>query len=322
MKKAVLLFVLAGALARAHVISMSSADLRVEGNRATYDLRMPLYEVQHIQRPEKTLLDNITFESAGVRGKLIERSCREDPGDGAYRCRGVYEWPAPVEIVDVVCTFYQVTVPNHVHLIHAYMGGKSDQAVFDYANPKGQIRFRPPTAFEVFVTASGSGFARAFSSAAAILFLGCLVLAARGRKELLLLTVCFIAGEVAAAVVVPLTPWNPAPRFVEAALALTIAYLAVEILTLPQAGQRWAVAAVLGLFHGLSYALYLSETGYAAFPVLFGMGVAEALAIAALALPLSRMARIFSSIAPAASRVAASFLLVTGLAWFFLRLRS
>jgi len=316
-----LLLYLASPLA-AHVISMSSGDFRIEGSRATYELRVPIYEIQHVPAPEKMLFENIRFASGGAAGRLAGKSCAEDKDDASFRCKAHYEFPAPVEELEVVCTFHSVTVPNHVHLLRAYLGDKTDQAVFDFSAPKAVIRFRPPTAFETFVTAAGSGFARAFSSAAAVLFLACLALAARRGSELVVITSAFLAGEVGAALIVPMTEWNPAPRFVEAALALTIAYLAVEILTLPNAGQRWLVAAVLGMFHGLSYALYLTSTGYDPFAVLLGMAVAELLAIAVFAMLMARMGRVFPSIAPLASRIAACFLLLTGLSWFFLRLRA
>jgi hypothetical protein len=308
--------------ASAHVISMSSGDFRIDGNRATYEFRIPIYEIQHVKEPEKTLFESIRFASRGADAVIKERSCSEDKQDGSYRCKASYEFPAPVEELEVVCTFHTVTVPNHVHLLRAYLGEKTDQAVLDFSNTKSLIRFRPPTPFEQFATAWGAGFARAFSSGAAVLFLGCMALAARSRRELLLITGCFLLGEIVSALVVPRTSWSPAPRFVDAALALTVAYMAVEILTLPQAGQRWLVASVLGAFHGLSYALYLTSTSYDSFPVLFGMGIAELLAIAAFAFILSRVLKIFSSIAVQLQKVAASALLVTGLVWFFLRLRA
>ena len=52
------------------------------------------------------------------------------------------------------------------------------------------------------------------------------------------------------------------PRFIEAAAALTIAYLAFEIILLPQSSMRWLVVGVLGLFHGAYFAAFLSESGY------------------------------------------------------------
>ncbi|MBI3683426.1 MAG: HupE/UreJ family protein [Acidobacteria bacterium] len=306
----------------AHVISMSTGDLKVTGNRAAYHLRMPLYELQHVRSPEKTLLENIRFSSGGAAARTLEWRCAEDMQDASYKCNALYEWPQPVEQLEVVCKFHSITVPNHVHLLRAYREDKSDQAVFDFSNTKSEIRFRPPAALELFVTAAGSGFARAFSSAAAVLFLGCLTLAARSRKELLGMAAMFLLGEALSALVVPRTAWNPAPRFVEAALALTVAYLAVEILMLPEAGQRWLVAGVLGGFHGLSYALYITSTGYDAFFVLLGLGLADVLAVAVFALLLGKLSHLFASIAPMALRVSAGCLLATGLAWFFVRLRS
>ena len=47
------------ASASAHVMSMSSGELEVVDNRATYELRMPLYEITHLEEPERTLLENI-----------------------------------------------------------------------------------------------------------------------------------------------------------------------------------------------------------------------------------------------------------------------
>ena len=100
--------------------------------------------------------------------------------------------------------------------------------------------------------------------------------AARSRKELLYLVGMFVAGQALACVLVPAINWNPAPRFVEAAAALTIAYLAVEVLLLPKAGQRWLVVGVLGVFHGLYLSLFLRETRFSMFYVLPGAAAADA----------------------------------------------
>lgn len=308
--------------AAAHIVSMSSGELQVEGNRARYELRMPLYEIQHVRSPETELLERFLIRSQGRPGRIIDKHCRADQQDGSYRCQATYEWPEPVENFEIECQYHTVTVSNHVHLLQAVKGEKSDQAVFDYSATTAEIRFRPPTAFELWVKAMGAGFARAFSSGASVLFLICLALAARSGRELLAITAAFLAGEVLPALLAPQLAWRPAPRFVEAALALTLAYLAVEILALPEAGHRWLVAGVLGGFHGLSYALYLEATGYGAAPVLAGMATAVVLMVGLTAFLLSRLARLLAHLAAPALRCAAAALLVTGLAWFFLRLRA
>jgi hypothetical protein len=295
--------------AMGHVMSMSSADLTVDGARAHYELRMPLYEIAHVGNPEQALLDHIRFTGA----RLMKHECRSDSARDTYLCSADYEWPAPIDRIDVECTFPTVTVPNHVHLLRAEMSGKHDQAVFDLTFTHATLRFRLPTKTEIAITQAGAGFVRALGGAVQMLFLGALVLAARTRRELLALTAMFLAGQIASALIVPHTAWQPAARFVEAAAALTVAYLAVEVLLLPDAGARWAIAGILGGFHGLYFHLFLQTTEYSGPLVLSGAALAEVCAITLLALAFWKLRRW--------TRFLAVALLLFGLVWFFLRLR-
>ena len=306
---------LAAIPAWAHVVSMSSGDLTVNGARAHYELRMPLYEVSHVAAPEHTLLDHVRF--AGAR--MVSGSCAADSARALYVCQADYEFAAPVDRIDVECTLAAVTVPNHVHLLRAQMDGKQDQGLFDISFTRATLRFRPATAVEIALTQSGAGWMRALGGAVQLLFLAALVLASRSRRELLALAAMFLAGQAACVLAMPHIAWQPAPRFVEAAAALTVAYLAVEILLLPQAGGRWAIAGVLGAFHGLFFHLFLQTTGYSAAWVLAGAALAEIAAISVLALLFSQVARMARALRP--MEVSASALLVFGLVWFVMRLR-
>lgn len=308
MRSAILLLGALAAPAMAHVMSMSSGDLTVDGPRAHYELRMPLYEITHVQNPEQTLLEHIRF--AGAR--MVKHECRSDTAHDAYLCSADYEWPAPVDRIDAECTFPSITVPNHVHLLRAEMGGKHDQAVFDLTFTRATLRFRPPTKTEIAITESGAGFLRALSGAVQLLFLAALVLAARSRRELLALAAMFLAGQIVSVAIVPRMGWQPAARFVEAATALTIAYLAVEILLLPKAGSRWAIAGILGVFHGLYFCLFVQTTQYSPALVLAGAAVAEVAALSLFALAFSKLRRW--------ERVLAAGLLVFGVGWFLVRL--
>jgi len=310
--------------AHAHVLSMSSGALTVTGTRARYELRMPLYEVAHIKDPENSIFRSIHFSSKLREAKLLDKTCETDTAGNAYVCTGDYEFASPPDSIDVSCGLAAITVPNHVHLLRAELaapgGVKQDQAVFDLSFTRATLRFRPPTAFEAAATEAGAGFVRAWGGPVQVLFLAALALAARGRKELLALAGMFFAGQVAAVLAMPHTGWQPAPRFVEAAAALAVAYLAVEVLLLPEAGWRWAIAAFLGVFHGLYFHLFLQETRYPAGWVLAGAGLAEALALAILWLGIGRLARVARGLKPV--EVSASALLAFGVIWFFLRLRS
>lgn len=302
----------------AHMVSMSTGDLKVEGNRAHYELRMPMYEVAHVREPEHTLLDHIRFKSGGAWGKPSAQSCRQD--QDTYVCTADYQFPAPVETLQVECTLASVTVPNHVHLLRAYRGDKTDQAVFDLSYTQAEIRFRPPTAFETAVREISAGFMRAAGGLAPLLFLAALVLAARSRRELVLLAASFVGAEALACAIAPRIILTLSARFIEAAAALTIAYLAFEIILLPQSSMRWLVVAVLGLFHGAYFAAFLKESGYHVVTFFSGVAICELLLIALLALILDRLVRL--SFLRRAVPVAASVLLAVGVTWFFLRLRA
>ena len=303
--------------ASAHMVSMSTSDLKVDGVKAVYELRMPVYELQHTKDAETALFANLRFQGARLMGK----SCREE--GGTFVCRAEFEFAKAPETLDVECSFHAATVPNHVHVLRAALsdktGVKTDQAVFDISNTKATIRFRPPTALEIAVSQMGGGAYRAAGGAAQILFLAGLALAARSRRELLQLAAMFAAGQTLAAAIVPMTSWAPNPRFVEAACALTIAYLAVEILFLAEAGQRWLVLAVLGAFQGLYFAVFVNESGYSAGWVMAGALIPEALLIAGFWFVWSNLNRFASALRPVT--VSAAALLVTGIVWFFIRLR-
>ena len=310
-------FSLAAPLA-AHMVSMSTGDLKVDGAHASYELRMPMYEVAHVHAPEHTLLDHVRFQSGGAWGKVSAQTCRQE--QDTYICTAEYEFPVPVDIVRAECTLASVTVPNHVHLLRAYRGDKTDQAVFDLSYTQAELRFRPPTAFETATREISAGFMRAAGGLAPLLFLLSLVLAARSRRELLALTTSFVAAEALACALAPRIALALSPRFIEAAAALTIAYLAFEIVLLPQSTMRWLVVAVLGLFHGAYFAAFLTESGFHIATFLTGVVVCELLLIALFAFFLRRLVRL--SFLRRAVPVAASVLLAVGVAWFLLRLRA
>jgi hypothetical protein len=299
----------------AHMVSMSTGELKVDGNRAHYELRIPMYEVAHVREPEHTLLDHIRFKSGDIWGTPSARTCKDE--QGTYVCTADYQFPVPVEEVQVECTYASVTVPNHVHLLRAYLGGKTDQAVFDLSFTTAEIRFRPPSAWETAFQEVAAGFMRAAGGLAPLLFLASLVLAARSRRELMKLTAAFLVAESLACVIAPWIAFPLSPRFIEAAAALTIAYLAFEIILLPKSSLRWLVVGVLGLFHGAYFSIFLVESGYHAVTFLCGVAVAELLLIAVFALLLGRLSRL--AWMKRAVPVSATVLLTVGLVWFFVR---
>ncbi|HLJ46938.1 MAG TPA: HupE/UreJ family protein [Bryobacteraceae bacterium] len=303
---------LAPALLSAHMVSMSTGEFRIDGSAGHYELRIPTYEAAHVQNPERSFFEHIRFSGGGGDAKLVKGSCGDQ--QGTYICNADYLFPSPPDTLSVECTFASITVPNHVHMLRAFKGDKSDQAVFDLSFTSADVRFRPPTATELAAREVGAGFLRALEGAAPLLFLIALVLAARSRRELIALAGAFAAGETIALVIAPRFSTTLSPRFVEAAAALTVAYLALEIVLLPTSGNRWIVVGVLGLFHGAYFSLFLTDSGYRA-PIFFaGVLTAQILALAILGLLLRRLFAM-TRVVP----VTATILLCTGLGWFIAR---
>jgi hypothetical protein len=285
------------ACAYAHVVSMSSGELHVEGRTATYELRIPVYELTHVTHPETTLLDQIQFEGA----RRTSSTCQEQKE--TYICRADYEFDRPVpDKIEVECTLFQVTVPNHVHLLYAVQGPNSDQEVFDQSVRQAEVRFHPPSRAEVIAKAAAAGIAGLFKSVSGLLFLAVLAMAARNTREMGILTIAFLAGEFLARPISPRIPMSLSPEFLEALLALTVAYLAAEIVFLPDSEARWAVAPILGIAHGLPFAALPAS-------YLAAACIVQTILLSGLWLAARRMPKTWR-------RPAGGVLLIAGIGWF------
>ena len=282
----------------AHVMSMSSGEATVSGNRVDYILRVPFYEVEQVSHPETALLAHISF-AGGVRQN---QKCFRD-GE-SYVCAADYLFSRPVRDLEVDCTLYAVISPNHVHVLHATRDGKEDRAFFDYTFTSATLRFRPPSAWETALQRMVQGAMRGVAGPFQLLFLLTLAMAARSRKELIVIVVAYVAGLLAAV----MAGYHPPERFAECAAALAVAYLAVEILFIPQGGLRWWIGGLLGLFHGLYLSLFTGTE-----VTLFVTGAAMASAVVCLVCGLVMVKRL--------PRWAASLPLAISLFWFFTRLR-
>lgn len=251
------LFLLACGHASAHVVSVSNGELLIDGRNATYQLRMPDYEIENLANPEIALLDELRLAGA----TRTSSNCKTD--DGWYICDARYEFAEDVaDTVNVECMLYRVTVPNHVHILYAARGENSDQKVFDQNTSMAEMRFHPPSLGESITRDGSAGALRLLKSFAALLFLVTLALASRSWKEALLLSAAFLIAQWLVRLISPFIPIGMSPEFLEAVLALTAAYLAAELIFLPDSRSKWIIVPIFGLIHGLPFAgfppLYLA----------------------------------------------------------------
>jgi hypothetical protein len=298
---------------------MSTGWATIYGNRVEYILRMPKYELPPGKDPTPALFSHIRFSSGFETGKLTASECHDDPTTVTYVCGASYQFPDPVERLSVDCSFYEITVPNHIHMLHADRSGKSDQAILDSTFSTATLAFRPPTEAELMAQQSGAGAFRVWTNWAMLLLLLAIALAARDVREFLTLAAAFGAGLWVGTAALLRTAWQPSPRFTEAAIALALAYLALEILVFPRSRGRWVLALVFGAFAGMYFAQFVADSGYRFIYVLSGATVAALLTLGAGGLAGWAVSR--NGFPDVLSKIVAAGLLLTGSVWFIVRLR-
>jgi hydrogenase/urease accessory protein HupE len=91
-------------------------------------------------------------------------------------------------------------------------------------------------------------------------FLLALLLAARGLRSLVATVTAFTAAHSLTLALAALDLVSVPARPVELAIALSIAYVALENLLAPRTSSRWIEAFVFGLVHGLGFAGFLGQS--------------------------------------------------------------
>ncbi len=309
------LLAVAGALpAAGHVLSVSHGSLRHDGSHLLYELRMPLSEAPEGDGRAQRLLAAFRVREAGRTIAPTNAACSEDAGRDLLTCTARYGFSEPPEAVAVRCEFHAVTVPQHVHVLRSGDGRMARQTVFDITHPEAEIRFAPPTWLDTAATQSGAGLRRALASPELLLFMLALALAGRSGREIAKCAGGFLAGQALAGAAGSWLGWAPPVQFLEAALALTVAYLAAEILFLPDANMRWLACGAMGAFHGLFLASLLASARMSPAYFLPGALGGESLLLAGLGAIRLRYAGL------RAEQAGSGILLAGGLGWFVLRM--
>ena len=252
-------FVAAALPLGAHMVSMSSGTLKIEGTRLVYQARIPLFEIPNMAGFDKLLFSEIRFSSKHGPARMVSSGCVPDPGEGFYRCDAVYELAQPEEEIEAAIGWHKAIAQNHVHVLSAMRGELMARAVFQASTPEAALRFRPLTLVEK-IAESGAASVQWFL-ATPVMWLLCLglVVVSRNRPELLLVAAAFFIGQLLPMAVIGLAGrFNP--RFLELGAALAVAYLAVEVLFLPEARNRWLVAGCVGFFPGLALGSLVQQT--------------------------------------------------------------
>lgn len=269
----------------AHATSVSTGEIRIDGTHAGYELHMPMYEAAAVANAESALLSHLRFADA----RLTRSTCQDQ--SGIYTCHAEYEFPqTPGDEMDVECRLFEITVPNHVHLLTVVNGPNLTQVVFDQQTPRAAVRFKPASRVEALLSDAVKGAGRILYPNPIWLVILSLAIASRSRREAAALFGAFLGMQILARLYSPWLNVAVSQRFFDAALGLTSAYFAAEVWWLPEGRSRWVAALVPGAFAGLPMAALPAGFLAGALPMQLLAGAALSALILALPEKLRRPA--------------------------------
>jgi hypothetical protein len=333
-------YALSGAQVRAQlVVRADDAVAAVPGLDADGDGRVSEAEVARGRSSlNAAFLGALEVRADGARCVPELQNALLDPPDG-LRLSGIYACARAPRNLHLRFGFLDVLPAAHRHLATVHLPGGDVDTLAVLARPEFDVAVSSG-ASHGFASLLRGGIEHILMGADHLAFLLALVLGGtlvlpvnqsgtgerpRARvAPLVAMLTAFTAGHSASLAIATLGGIAPPARFVEPAVALSVAYVGAENLFARNVSHRWMLTLPFGFVHGFAFAGGLLALGLprAQLPTAlfaFNLGV-EAGQLAVLALLLPPLALLCSRAwYPPAARIASCVIAVAGLAWFFRR---
>ncbi|HSO38311.1 MAG TPA: HupE/UreJ family protein [Labilithrix sp.] len=243
--------------------------------------------------------------------------------------RGYAVCPGGAPDLPLVFGFLRALPAGHRHLAHVRAGAAEQETIALHS--KNTVRVDTGHPIEGSSDGVGAfvrlGIEHILTGYDHLVFLFALVLiGGRPRALVKAITAFTLAHSLSLALAV-LGVWAPSPRFVEPAIALSIAYVGLENFVVKDPDKRWRITLPFGFVHGFGFAGALIERHLPRprIPLAllgFNAGVEVGqLAVLALVLPLVLVARRSQLVRERVVPVANVIVVLLGLGWLALRIR-
>jgi len=331
----------------AHPLSVSYARFSIDARSVAAVVRLPLDDVDLLLRLDKDLDGHVSaaeidaarsaidpyvakhlrVRSAGaaLEPRLTRLALWTDPAGFQYlEADAEFTAPDPIESFSIEIDFLSELYAQHKTLGELRIAGRSEQFVFE---PRRVFAGR---AAERHRWADAASFVRLgiehiFTGYDHILFLFGLLLVGNGLRNLVAVVTSFTVAHSLTLALATLGAVQPVPWTIEAAIALSLAYIGIENLLVSNPRYRWKITFVFGLVHGFGFAavlrdMHLPRAGVAISLFSFNVGVEIGqVAIVSLMYPLLLLlARTRHRVL--VTRIASSIITIVGLVWFYQRI--
>jgi hydrogenase/urease accessory protein HupE len=309
------------------VLRADEAALAVPGLDSDGDGRLAPREIERA-RPalQAAFVEPLQVEADGARCSGTLDDAALDPPDG-LRLDAVYVCPALPAHLHLRFGFLDRLPNDHRHLatVHLARGDADTLALLARPDFDVDVGARPQRGFVSFVR---GGVEHILTGADHLAFLLALVLGgtlaseqrARTRALVAMLT-AFTVGHSGSLALATLGGFAPASRFVEPAVALSVAYVGAENLYARSVRRKWMLTLPFGFIHGFAFAggllplgLARSELPLALFGFNLGVEVGQLLVLGLLLPPLAWLAG--RSFYPRVAKGLSAGILLAGVVWF------
>ncbi|MEH7012591.1 HupE/UreJ family protein [Neobacillus niacini] len=278
----ILLFFGTATTSLAHSINMNYSDLNIEGNEILYDL---FIEQTDLFPQFGTDLDNLVNDDLASQKieSYLQKGLRIDADSKPLTMELVsmnMAQKGAVRGVEFQLTFiadeeieqfnlhYDLVfddAPAHTSVLMVHAGEYFQQDMIDSTNRDILINLSQdlpqPEIGSVLWKYFKLGIEHILTGYDHLLFLLSLVLIASRFKDALKIVTAFTIAHSITLFLVATDRIQVSSHWVEALIALTICYVAVENMFVQKAKWRWLLTAIFGLIHGMGFAGALAETG-------------------------------------------------------------
>jgi hydrogenase/urease accessory protein HupE len=278
-----MVLVLPSSLVQAHDNSPGYSDIEIGETNVTMQLYLEqifLLDVAHTpwngdpmndaylqqngEQMKKAVAEKLTVEANGQRLKAVPTGLKISNRAGVDMIEFDYEFPSPQKIENVSITndiYVRNSRATHTNFATIKMGGQTTEFVFqndDRTYKVGDVKaaFSTGTMVKQFLLL---GIKHILTGYDHLLFLLTLLLVAGSFKDIVKIVTTFTIAHTITLILAALNVISLPSKWVEAAIALTICYVAAENLYKKQFSKRWMLTLGLGLIHGFGFAGALAE---------------------------------------------------------------
>lgn len=262
---------------RGHELSRSLSRIEVTGREVRVILTLDLLDLQGVSGlgPSRVSYEQLDASIEQVFGLVKQHFHVRAPGEPLTLTLERYElvedghvlemeirevFASDVSRMDLTSTLHTIAIrPDHHHLATIQFGGRSNQVVLDRGAEKASFDAAGAGLQDTFMSFVLLGIKHIVTGYDHLAFLLCLLIAAPTVRSLIRVVTAFTIGH---SVTLALATFNLVvlpSRLVETAIALSIAYIAVENLLSIRPIDRSRVVFLFGLVHGLGFANILRE---------------------------------------------------------------